>query len=190
MNEKTMQHRGGAGWRTLAGLCFALAAGYGATAQAQTTVTAVKMSAGGERTDRLVIEFSGQQPEMAVSEAGGALVVTLGGARLADSVARSQAGGASLGVIRGTNATAQGAGVELKVQTKVKAWSHSAIQSRRSIVIDVVAAAVQPPDDPVPVPIAVVAAPMAAAPVLAVSASEGAPAAEEAAPRRREKAKE
>jgi DmsE family decaheme c-type cytochrome len=191
MDNTNKQGRGSIGLRVILGLATALLVAQ--SALAQTTITAVKMSPSGAKSDRVVIEFTGREPELAVSSAEGSLVVTLVGAKLADSVKRSQTAGASLSVIRSTDATAQGGAVELKVQTRVKAWSHSAMQSRRNVTIDLIAAAVQPVEEtpaPIPVPVAVPAVVAATAAVAPVAAAE--PAAEpapEPTSRRREKTK-
>jgi DmsE family decaheme c-type cytochrome len=146
-------------------------------ASVEPRVTGIRVKAGGPGTaDRLVIEFVGEEPELAMETIDGRLVISLKGVSLPDSVARSVDGDASAQVVRSVRAGGQGRSVELTVVPKVKAWTYAASQGRKNITIDLTAAAVQPVEAVV-APAVVAAAPAvlpAAAP--AADATTDAPA--------------
>lgn len=153
----------------------------GAAARATTgepRVTAIHVKAGATAgaADRLIIEFVGEEPELAMQTVDGRLLVSLKGVSLPDSVSRSMDGDASAQVVRSIRAGGQGRSVELTVVPKVKAWTYAASQGRRSITIDLSAAAVQPAEPAVaPVLAAVVVPPAEPATAPAEPAEESKP---------------
>jgi DmsE family decaheme c-type cytochrome len=114
-------------------------------APSEPRITGIRIVKGsGAATDKLIIDFVGDEPELSMQTADGRLQVSLKGVVLPDSVSRSINGGASAQVVASISAASLGGGVELTVTPKVKAWSYAAAQGRRAITIELTAAAVQP----------------------------------------------
>lgn len=145
------------------------------TAAGETQVTGIHVRAGGPgAADRLVIEFVGEQPELAMETVDGRLVISLKGVSLPGSVSRSIDGEASAQVVGSVRAAGQGRSVELTVVPKVKDWTYVASQGRKNITIDLTAAqSVETAVAPAVVPAAPAIAPVVSA--VAEPEVEGAP---------------
>jgi cytochrome c551/c552 len=116
---------------------------------APVALAAIRIEKGKPRSDRLIIELAGGEPEMVdMQMVGEQLVVSLSGVHLGEGVPARRSDWPGSHVVAGVTADDRGGSVELAIDARVARWTYTGTQSRRGLVIDLTAAAVQPPPRP------------------------------------------
>jgi cytochrome c551/c552 len=108
-------------------------------------VAAIHLEKGKPRSDRLVIEMTGGEPELVdLQMQGERLLISIAGARLAEGIPPSRANWPGSRVVSAIDSVDRGGSVELTVSSRVAAWSYTGMQGKRRMIIDLTAAAKQP----------------------------------------------
>lgn len=117
---------------------------------ASVAVSAIRLEKGKARSDRLIVELSGGEPDLVdLQMQGEELVISITGARLAKGIPPRRDNWPGSRVVAAVDSVDRSGSVELTISSRVAAWSYTGMQGKRRMIVDLTAAAKQPAKQPI-----------------------------------------